>query len=134
MSTVHQAVQSYYPEASAVRLAPVTRMPSVPVSAVRLTPLQKWGYGFLAFAVAFAMFQVVRCGVVSALKLQGLFRQMAVVEHEFKSAQERNDTLQDQIARYQSPLGVEEMARERLGMVAQDEVLVRIYPTALAQR
>lgn len=105
----------------------------LPYQQPRLSVLQKWGYGVLLAALLCVAVQAIRCGVASSVKLQGLLAQQVAVQDLNHQAKARSDMFQDKISLYSSPLGVEEMARERLSMVEQDEILVRLYPPAVAQ-
>lgn len=88
----------------------------------------------MLFSFVFVCVQSVRCSVLSAVKLQGLLHQGAAVETAHQQATQRNGMLQDKISLYSSAMGIEEMARERLDMVGDDEILVRLYPQSVAQR
>jgi cell division protein FtsB len=98
-----------------------------------LTSLQKWAYCLLAVAVAFCALQALRCGIVSGLRIGSLLRQQMAVSHIYQHAQTQQAYLQDKISLYSTSFGIEEMARERLGLVGEDEILVRLYPVATAQ-
>lgn len=114
---------------SPMTVSPVRRQ----TQAKPLTALQKWSYCLLAVAVAFCAMQALRCGIVSGLKISSLLRQQMAVAHTYKHAQTRQAYLQDKITLYSTSFGIEEMARERLGLVGEDEILVRLYPVATAQ-
>lgn len=136
MTFARQATAQYEPlnHLEIVSLSPISSVVEMPKQQSRLTTLQKWSYGLLVFALLFAGVQAIRCGTLSGAKVDGLLKQLAIVQTVNQEVKERKAVLQDKISLYQSPLGVEEMARERLGMVGQDEILVRIYPTSVAQR
>ena len=90
--------------------------------------------GLLIGALLFSGAQAIRCGILSTNRLQGLLAQLAVIQTVDNEAKVHNAVLQDKVSLYSSPLGIEEIARDRLGMVKEDEILVRLYPGALAQR
>jgi cell division protein FtsB len=117
-----------------LHLPPITRVVTTPQQRPGLTPLQKVGYGALLFAFLFGGFQAIRCGVASGVKLEALVRQLSAVETVHADAVTNHAMLEDKISLYGSPQGIEEMARERLGLVGQDEILIRMYPAAVAQR
>ncbi len=106
----------------------------LPQQKTGLSPVQKLGYGLLTIAFAFGLAQALRCGIASGIKLERLAAQLSMLEQVHQQAQVEQARLQDKISLYSSPIGIEEMARERLGMVADDEVLVRLYPVSVAQR
>ncbi len=117
-----------------VQVAPVTSIRTFKKQKPAVSPIQKIGYGLVLFAVVFCAVQAIRCGMASTAKLEGLVKQLSFVEQAHQQAKTQKSIYQDKISLYSSPLGIEEMARDRLGMVGQDEVLVRIYPTSVAQR
>lgn len=90
-------------------------------------------YGTVALVLLFGLAQGLRCGYLSIVKLDGLVKQLSVVEQHHADAKRENQVLTDKVALYSSPVGVEELARERLDLVREDEVLVRIYPSSVAQ-
>ncbi len=136
MSTSNKAFFNidYYNPAEVLQLPIIPSVTQINPPKPKLTSLQKWGYGILAFSLLFIGLQAIRCGFISIVKIEGLLHQLALVKSANEMVISRNATLQDKIALYSSPLGVEEMARERLGMVKKDEIIVRIFPPTLAQR
>lgn len=115
-------------------LEPLTRVVELPYQRRGLSVAQKWGYGLLCAAFVFVGIQGLRCGIVSVAKLEGLLRQQTLVQEAHTDVTAKNALLKDKISLYASPQGVEEMARERLDMVGEDEILVRLHPAGLAQR
>lgn len=126
--------QASYQSLEVVQVTPVTRITEIFHQQKALSPLQKWGFGLLMAALVVTGIQVVRGGVLSSAKLQGLMYQLGAVRQYHEQAQAKNAMLRDKIELYRSPLGIEEIARDRLDMVSQDEILVRVYPVAVAQR
>lgn len=111
-----------------VHVSPITRVVKIPKQQPGLTPLQKWGYSLALAALLFGGIQAVRCGLYSSAKLEGLLKQLAIVQQVHHQTKAQHMALQDKISLYSSPIGIEEIARDRLDMIGQDEILVRIYP------
>ncbi len=128
------AQENLIQQSEIAHLSPVTHVVTFPQQKPGLTPLQKWGYGLLLGAFLFGGIQAIRCGVASGIKLEKLVGELTALQQVNQQAQTKHAMLQDKIALYKSPLGVEEMARERLGMVAQDETLVRLYAPSKQQQ
>lgn len=124
----------YHASQAVLHLPPVTRIETGQFAAPGLSPLQKTGYALLFLALMFAGFQAVWCGIASAAKLEALVHQLTAVEAAHNQAQTTQIILKDKISLYGSPEGIEEMARERLGLVGQDEILVRLYPASVANQ
>jgi Septum formation initiator len=136
VKTTRRAAIQYesLPNLEVVQVAPVTRVIDISKTRQGFTSLQKWGYGLLIGSLLFSGIQAVRCGILSTNRLQGLLTQLAVIQTISNEAKVHNAVLQDKVSLYSSPLGIEEIARDRLGMVKEDEILVRLYPAALAQQ
>lgn len=127
----HHSVHPY----EGLHVVPVTDVQEFSNPRIKpLTRLQKLGYSLLAFSLVFISVQAFRCGIVSGIKLSHLLGHLALVKQANQVALTQNTILKDKISLYSSPQGIEEMARERLSMVGPDEVLIRLYPVAVAQR
>lgn len=117
-----------------VGVRPVFGKSELPRTKASLGQLELLGYGLMVCALLVCGLQACRCMMDSVLKAQGLSHQLTFLQDAHQDTVARKVFLKDRISRYTSAAGVEEMARERLGLVAKDEVLVRVYPSALASR
>jgi cell division protein FtsB len=55
-----------------------------------------------------------------------LYAQIQALKQGQKQSQEVNKDIRDGLANYQSSTGIERLARERLNLARQDEIIVRI--------
>ncbi len=122
------------PYLEVLQVPAITEFITVSKAKPALSPWQKWGYALMFCALAFCVIQAVRCTVVSSLKLGAVLHQLTAIKLAHTETIEKNVWLKEKISLYRSPQGLEELARERLGLVKADEVLVRVYPVALAQK
>lgn len=134
MSVAYQYQNPALSQAGLTHIAPVTHIATSPAPSRELSSFQKYAYGLLIFALCFGVLQALRCGIVSTIRLEKMLHQHQEINALHAQAQATQQLLNDKIQRYSSPFGLEEMARERLSMVGPNEVLVRIYPTAVAKK
>ena len=109
-------------------IAPVREMPAPRKSAKTLTRQQRIVYLAIMGVMLFATLQCVRSCVVNAYKSNILIHQFGAVQEGHKAVATENQVLHDQITQYNSPKGLEMLARERLNLVGPQEVLVNIFP------
>lgn len=95
--------------------------------AIAQSTSQKLVYGAAILLSIFAIGQCIRACAVHAIKLQSLMSANQAVHDSRLNNQAENLDLRDQIALYQSKRGVEILARERLNLVGENEVLVQIF-------
>lgn len=109
-------------------IAPVADVHELPIR----RPLPSFGQRLvlagIAFAILFGCVQGLRCGVLSVLKIERLLHQRSAVTSVHNQAVQTQKILKNQIAVYSSPRGLEELARDGLELVREDEILVRLHP------
>jgi cell division protein FtsB len=76
-------------------------------------------------AILFGLCQAVWTTTVGVHKLSVLMNNQSVVQQYYQQSLKENRILQRRIAGYSSPHGVEDLARNTLGMVGDGEILVR---------
>ncbi|MCA9841008.1 MAG: hypothetical protein KC475_02725 [Cyanobacteria bacterium HKST-UBA03] len=114
-----QGVRLYVAPVADVHELP-TRKPKVLASQLALT-------GLVVFAILFGCVQGVRSAATSAVKLERLVSQLSTVKAVHHEAVKSNQVLTNQINTYRSPTGMEELARDGLELVRNDEILVRLH-------
>lgn len=82
---------------------------------------------FIILAIVFGLLQSARALISGCYKLSVLMNNQKIVDQYHHQAIQDNQLLKNQIAIYSSPAGIEELARNNLQMVGQDEILVRIH-------
>ena len=92
-----------------------------------LSTLQLYTRLLIVFAVVFGIFQSMRTLVLGTYNMAAILKNQIAVHHALDDAREENQILSEQIDRDSSQAGIEELARNSLHMVGQDEVLVRIH-------
>lgn len=73
-----------------------------------------------------ALFQAGRAIYISVDRQVFLHKQAARLKEGQRQAEEINKELRDGLSSYKSASGVERLARERLNLAGQDEVILRI--------
>lgn len=76
-------------------------------------------------ALVFGMVQCVRALVVDAVQLSALVHSKASVQAFYAQTRQEHRSLNDKIKVYSSPTGIEELARNYLNMVGENELPVR---------
>jgi cell division protein FtsB len=89
--------------------------------------LQYVFYGLIVAAICFGLFQAGRTLVAGAVKLSILAGKQQVVHQYYQASQAENRQLAERIRIYSAPAGIEELARNNLEMVGEDEILVRAH-------
>jgi cell division protein FtsB len=112
-------------------IQPVTELPRRSRRAFTLS--QKIGYSLMLLVIAFFLVQFSRSILTNLTRLERLFQQDIFVAHAYEQAQLEQTQLEGKIKRATSSDGMEEMARERLGMVGPKEIMIRIHTQRLAQ-
>lgn len=92
-----------------------------------LTSVQLYTRLLIVFAVVFGIFQSLRTLVLGTYNMAAILKNQVAVHRALDDAREENQILSEQIDRDSSPAGIEELARNSLHMVGQDETLVRIH-------
>lgn len=82
-------------------------------------------YMMVNAALVFGLIQCARTLVSDGLNLSLLFNSQASVQQFHAQTRQENQALQDKIRVYSSPSGIEELARNYLNMVGQNELPVR---------
>ena len=77
-------------------------------------------------AILFLMVQLVRSSISGLYQIAVLSQTQPVVEHYLQNTQNENRILKDQIKRYSSPNGLEELARNYLNLTGKNEILIQI--------
>lgn len=104
-------------------LDPPSDAPAAPVARRRGFRLSLW-LGLLALVVA-------GLGLLAVLPTRAWLdqrRQMADKTEQLAELQARNAKLDEQLAHLQSPEAVDEVAREKLGLVREDEKALAVLP------
>lgn len=125
-STARKLVEPELTIAEAIAL-PAARPLARPQVRVKPGAISKLGYVMLGVAMALVLAQAVRCLVGEAFRLTGLLRNYHAVMAQHGKTQAEHELLRDTIQVYTSKSGIEELARNKLGMVGDGEVLVRVY-------
>ena len=110
--------------------APVERLPQKRVrsqQAKQLSAPQVLLRVAVVLALLFGVLQAGRTMATGAYKMAALFNNQIAVQQSLAEAREENAILTEKIDVYSSSAGIEEMARNSLQMVGQNEVLVRIH-------
>jgi cell division protein FtsB len=84
--------------------------------------------GLLVFGLIHASILVYTSGI----KVFGLLKQQQAVVQLHHQLIQKNNLLKQNIKRYSQSQGVEELARNQLNWITDNELLVRIKPTAVA--
>jgi cell division protein FtsB len=82
-------------------------------------------YILINAALVFGLVQCVRALVSDGLHLSALMNSQASVQQMFNQTRHDNQVLQHKIRVYSSPSGIEELARNYLNMVGENELPVR---------
>lgn len=82
-------------------------------------------YVLINAALLFGLVQCVRALVVDALELSSLVQSKASVQAYYAQTRQEHRALNDKIRVYSSPSGIEELARNYLNMVGENELPVR---------
>jgi cell division protein FtsB len=82
-------------------------------------------YMLINAALIFGLVQCVRALVSDGLHLSALMNSQASVQQMFNQTRHDNQVLQHKIRVYSSPSGIEELARNYLNMVGENELPVR---------
>lgn len=77
-------------------------------------------------AILFLMVQLVRSSISGLYQIAVLSQTQPVVEQYLQKTQNENRILKDQIKRYSSPNGLEELARNYLNLTGNNEILIQI--------
>lgn len=83
--------------------------------------------GLIVMALIFGIIQAARSVVSNAYQLSLLSKNLPAVERYHQKTVQENRQLLEKIQIYSSPSGIEELARNNLGLVGEDEILVRFY-------
>ena len=78
-------------------------------------------------AIVFGIVQSVRTLTLGSYNIAALLKNQSTVHQALNSAREENQILSEKIDLYSSPAGIEDLARNSLHMVGQNEILVRIH-------
>jgi cell division protein FtsB len=76
-------------------------------------------------ALAFGLIQCVRTLVSDSVNLSQLAHSQSSVQQYYAQTRQENQVLHDKIRVYSSPSGIEELARNYLNMVGENELPVR---------
>jgi cell division protein FtsB len=76
-------------------------------------------------ALAFGLLQCARTLISDGLNMSLLMNSQTSVQHSYSQTQHENKMLSDKIRVYSSPSGIEELARNYLNMVGDNELPVR---------
>ncbi|MBX2859737.1 MAG: septum formation initiator family protein [Vampirovibrio sp.] len=117
----HLALDPYVAVARKRRLLAKHRRPKVRFFSK--TTLQLMAMVAMIFIFSHALITAVS-GSVTLIKLQ---RQHTKVQQAHQQTLVKNQEIKNTLSVYTSPAGIEELARNNLEMVGEDEVLVRIY-------
>lgn len=82
-------------------------------------------YLMINAALLFGVVQCVRAVISDSLHLSLLMNSQASVQQMFSQTRHENQLLQNKIKVYSSPSGIEELARNYLNMVGENELPVR---------
>jgi cell division protein FtsB len=122
-----QALPVAYPEMQPVReqQRPARRSKVQSRQRKRATRGECLFYLGVNIALAFGLIQCVRAFIGDGLNLSRLMQSQASVQSFYSQTRQENQALQHKIAVYSSPSGVEELARNYLNMVGENELPVR---------
>lgn len=114
-----------YPELSPVIERPVQRRPVQSHQRKQVSRAEYILYAAVNVALLFGLVQCSRALIGDGLALSRLTHSQASVQQFYKQTHQENRQLRDKIRLYSSASGIEEMARNYLNMVGQDELPVR---------
>ncbi len=123
---------AYTPTVSYPELTPITERQLERIRQHRsqqrkhVSSFQLFSTGLIILAFAFGFFQALRAMVADAYTFSILFQNTPVIEQYYSQALSENQMLQEKIQIYSSPEGIEELARNSLNMVSDEEILVRL--------
>jgi cell division protein FtsB len=123
-----QTVESNLAPASQVRVAPSGGAKAQQlIFPRRTTRLDAFYKLCIVLALVFGVVQAGRSVLSGMWKLTILMKNKPVIEEYHQAMVKERQSLLDHIARYSSNSGIEELARNNLGLVGKDEILVRIH-------
>lgn len=85
-------------------------------------------YLLINAALLFGLAQCIRALISDVFHLSALAASQTKVQKYYAQTRQENQLLQHKIRLYSSPSGIEELARNYLNMVGQDELPVRFQP------
>lgn len=91
----------------------------------RITRAEYILYLLINVSLVFGLFQCLRALVSDSWHLSWLMNSQSSVQRFYNQTQHENQVLQRKIKIYSSPSGIEELARNYLNMVGQNELPVR---------
>lgn len=89
--------------------------------------MKSWGWAILALAFCAVQYKLWlgQGGLVEQAELRG---QVSVQREQIAALEAENERLRAEVAALNTPEGLEEEARERLGLVRPNERLIRVLP------
>ena len=123
--TAYQALPSYPDLQPAREQRPIRRTQVRSRQRKRTTRGECLFYIGVNIALAFGLIQCVRAFVGDGFNLSRLVQSQASVQSFYTQTRQENQALHHKIAVYSSPSGVEELARNYLNMVGENELPVR---------
>lgn len=121
----HAYTDMAYPELSPVTERQLKRRPVQSLQRKHTSRAEYILYAAINAALIFGLIQCTRALIGNSINVSHLVQSQASVQQFYKQTQHENQLLNDKIKLYSSASGIEELARNYLNMVGENELPIR---------